>query len=208
MTTLVVGPDEREYCVHRDLLSARSPYFAGASKDEWKEGQERRVPLPDDEHIAVEFYVQWIYAGKIFSRPSTKDGDSSELSELVGAFVFGEKVQDDDFRDAVIDSVIASIHTPDEKGECWYPTGSTADRACDGTPEGSPLRRLMVDLHLHHGRRAWLSDVNNVDFVKDLVGELYLDRDRERQVDPTASHLKSCGYHQHGEDLPCYSEIL
>lgn len=208
MTTLVVGPDELEYCVHRDLLSSRSPYFAAAAKEEWKEGQDCRVPLPDDEHVAVEFYVQWIYAGKIFSRPSANDEDSTELLDLVGAFIFGEKVQDADFRDAVIDSLIASVHTLDEKEECWYPAGSTIDKAYDGTPEGSPLRRLMVDFHLHHGRRAWLIDVKSVDFMRDLAGELYLDRDRERQTDPTASHLKSCGYHLHGEALPCYSEIL
>lgn len=126
----------------------------------------------------------------------------------MAAFVFREKVQDDDFRDAVIDSVIASIHTLDEKGKYWYLTGSTIDRAYDSTPEGSPLRRLMVDLHYHHSRWAWLNDVKNVDFVKDLAGELYLDRDCERQVDPTASYLKSCSYHQYGEALLCYSEIL
>jgi len=57
MTTLVVGLEEREYCVHQDLLSAHSPYFTASLKDEWIEGQERRIPLPDNEHVAVEFYV-------------------------------------------------------------------------------------------------------------------------------------------------------
>jgi hypothetical protein len=50
--------------------------------------------------------------------------------------------------------------------------------------------------------------VKSVDFMGDLAGELYLDRDREGQADLTASHLNSCGYHLHGEALPCYSEIL
>jgi hypothetical protein len=44
--------------------------------------------------------------------------------------------------------------------------------------------------------------------VKDLAGALYLGRDCGRQANPTASHLVSCGYHQHGEASLCYSEAL
>jgi hypothetical protein len=176
VTTLVAGPDEREICVHQDLLCARSPYFVAAAKEDWKEGQERRVPLLHDKYAAVGLYVQWIYGGKIFSRPSKGDVDYSpthgEIPDLVDAFVFGEKIQDGDFKDAVIDSVTASINVPDKDGKCWYPVGPVVDRAYEGTPEGSPLRRLMVDIHLHHGRRQWLDGATNIDFVKDLAGEL------------------------------------
>jgi hypothetical protein len=211
VTTLVAEPDEREIRVHQDLLCARSPYFAAAAKEHWKEGQERRVPLLHDKYVAVGLYVQWIYGGKIFSRPSKGDGDHnpahSEVSDLVEAFVFGEKIQDGDFKDAVIDSVIASINIPGKDGKCWYPVGPVIDRAYEGTPEGSPLRRLMVDIHLHHGRRDWLDRATNIDFVKDLAGDLYVDRDCKRRVNPTAAHLKSCGYHQHGKDGLCYSEV-
>lgn len=157
-------------------------------------------------------YIQWLYGRKIFSRPTEAEGneDSSygELSLLVDAFVFGEKVQDGDFKDAVIDAVIASINVRDKTGECWYPCGSTVDRAYEGTPDGSPLRRLMVDIHVHHGGRQWLDGVTSVDFLKDLAGDLYIDRDTSMRSNPTNSRLKSCGYHQHSESLPCYSVAM
>jgi hypothetical protein len=75
-----------------------------------------------------------------------------EFNVLIGAFVFGEKVQDGDFKDAVIDTVAAL----DEKGTCWYPTGRLVDRAYTGTPGGSPIRRLLVDMYAFHSRRDWL----------------------------------------------------
>ena len=39
-----------------------------------------------------------------------------EFNVLIGAFVFGEKVQDGDFKDAIIDALIYTVATPDEKG--------------------------------------------------------------------------------------------
>jgi hypothetical protein len=212
MITLV-GPDEREYHVHQDLLCAHSPYFAAASRKDWKEGQEHRIPLLCDNFTAVGLYVQWIYCGKIFSRPGTAEGEDqdgqpySELRLLVEALIFGEKIQDGAFKDAVIDSLIASINTPGKDDKCWYPSGSMVDRVYEGTPEGSPLRRLMVDIHVNHGGRKWLEGVTNMDFLKDLAGDLYIDRESETyRANPTASHLKSCGYHHHDEDGLCYSE--
>jgi hypothetical protein len=186
VTTVVAGPDEREIRVHQYLLYARSPYFAAAAKEDWKEGQERRVPLLHDKYVAVGLYVQWIYGGNIFSRPSKEDGDHSaahsQVSDLVEAFVFGEKLQDGDFKDAVIDSVIASINVPGKDGKCWCPVGPVIDRAYEGTPEGSPLRRRIVDILLHHGHRDWHDRATNIDFVKDLAGDLYVDRGCTRRV--------------------------
>lgn len=215
MTTLLVGPDELEYHVHQDLLSARSPFFTAAAKKDWKEGRENHIPLLCDNFTAVGLYVQWIYGGRILSCPSTAECEGQdgqpyrELPLLIEAFVFGEKIQDGDFKDAVIDSIIASINIPGKDDKCWYPSGSTVDRAYEGTPEGSPLRRLMADIHVNHGGREWLEGVTNIDFVKDLAGDLYVDRESTTfRANPTASHLKSCGYHDHGEDRPCYSETM
>lgn len=67
--TLLVGEEEDQYVVHEDLLCSRSPFFAAAVKKAWNEGQERRVPLPDDNNDVIKLYAQWLYGGRIFSRP-------------------------------------------------------------------------------------------------------------------------------------------
>lgn len=155
ITTLVVGAEERKYHVHQGLLSSSSPYFAAAIKEEWVEGQKRRIPLLDDSAAAVDLYVQWLYGRRIFSRQSSeklKDGQE-ELGVLIDGFVFGEKIQDGEFKDAVIDAITSSVSTIGKDDKYWYPSGEKADRVYKGTPAGSPLRRLLVDMHVHHGRR-------------------------------------------------------
>jgi hypothetical protein len=156
ITTLAVGEEGVEYKVHETLLSERSEFFASASKAEWKEGQEHRIPLPDDTPSIVVLYVQWIYSGKILSRTTPVEEEGADEQEcknesafdlLISGFVFGEKIQDGNFKDAVIDALVHTVTTPNEKGVCWYPTKSWVDQAYVGTPEGSPIRRLLVDMY-------------------------------------------------------------
>jgi hypothetical protein len=215
VTTLVMGTDGCEFLVHQNRLYERSPYFAAATKEDWKEGQEHRIPLPDDNPSGVGLYIQWIYGGRIFSRPSERESEINdkpiynETSLLVEGFIFGEKIQDGDFKDAIIDAMILSINTLGKDDKHWYPSGPAVDRAYEGTPEGSPLRKLMVDIHVNHGSRKWLEAVTNIDFVKDLAEDLYVDRESTAfRTNPTAAHLKSCGYHHHGAKGPCYSEMM
>jgi hypothetical protein len=43
---------------------------------------------------------------------------ADESSVLVRAYVFGEKIQDGDFQDAVIDALVHSIAMPYKSGNC------------------------------------------------------------------------------------------
>jgi hypothetical protein len=90
---------------------------------------------------------------------------------------------------------------------CWYPTKQWVDQAYNGTPEGSPIRRLLVDMHMNHGREDWLDGKKNVDFLADLAGCLLLDRmEQLLSMDPTMPAVSGCRYHHHdGEKMGCYS---
>jgi hypothetical protein len=206
-----------EYQVHETLLSERSRFFASASKAEWKEGQDHRVPLPDDTPSVVDLYVQWIYSGRILSRksPVEEEADEQECKNesafdlLIGGFVFGEKVQDGDFKDAVLDALVHTVTTPNEKGVCWYPTGNWVHQAYVGTPEGSPIRRLLVDMYTYQGKDDWLYGQKNVDFLADLAGNLLVERRKiqsQQHKGPTSPNANGCKYHHHGKEDQCYSE--
>jgi len=208
ITTLVVGVDEREYQVHQDLLSSNSPYFTAAVKEEWKEGQQRRIPLPDDSPAAVDLYIQWLYSSRIFSQQPLEKLEEGydELQILIDGFIFGEKIQDGDFKDAIIDALIASVSTVGKEDKYWYPSGEKADRVYKATAPGSPLRRLLVDMHVHHGLRGWVEDGANPEFLTDLVRDLLDVCDVSHKSDPTRQDVSSCPYHHHGDDAQCYSE--
>lgn len=242
--------------MHKALFCEASDFFASALKEEWKEGQKHRVPLPDDDASVVDLYIQWLYVCRIVIRERSveeekdekdedkkdeqevkekeedekdeqevkegksqgqegegEEGDQAErknvheFNVLIGAFVFGEKVQDGDFKDAVIDALIHTAATPDEKGACWYPTGQLVNRAYTGTPEGSPIRKLLVDMYVFHGRRRWLDGQKNVDFPGDLARYLLRDRSEHTQaLDSTTPDASGCQYHHHrGGQSACYS---
>lgn len=159
--------------MHKTLLREASGFFASAVKEEWSKGRKQRIPLPDDNALVVDLYLQWLYTRRIITRErlvgedkeakeekqceeEKEDGvekkeeegmNGHEFEVLPGAFVFGEKVQDGDFKDAVVDALIHTVAAPDEKGVRWYPIAQSVDRAYTGTPAGSPIRRLLVDMY-------------------------------------------------------------
>lgn len=62
-------------------------------------------------------------------------------------------MQDGDFKDAIVDALIHTVAAPDEKGMRYYPIAQSVNRAYIGTPKGSPIRRLLVDMYTFHGRK-------------------------------------------------------
>lgn len=192
-----------KFVVHEDILRKDSSFFASACKEEWKQGQEHEIPLWGDESSVVDLYLQWIYTGRIFSRPSdegTSEGEE-ELDTLVGGFIFGEKVQNGDFKDAIVDAIVSSFPvTTSKKKKLRPPPAQCVDKAYGGTPEGSPLRNLLVAMYVTRGRRTWLNGTTNNEFLADLAGRL-LD---ERRWPMAEVVLTDCEFHQHGDDKPCY----
>lgn len=176
-------------------------------KEEWKEGQDRVIPLPTDEPKVVNLYLQWAYRNMIFSRKRTEEQrhDSDEFSLLTDAFVFGEKIQDDHFKDAVVDAIIKSASTPGKGGHLYYPGAATIGRAYEGTPPGSPLRRLMVDFWVQYGGNEWIKTDMNREFLTDLVRELLPIRQPQSHKHPASGNESTCSYHQHDADQFCYS---
>jgi hypothetical protein len=193
--------------VHKELLCEHSPYFQASVKEEWIDPENRIIPLPDDKPYIVNLYVQWIYSDRILSRnPSaTEAHGSTELNTLVYAFVFGEKIQDARFKDAVIDAVIKCTLTPGKDGTTWFPGVKAINHAFEGTPPESPLRRLLVDLWARNGRADWDRKGLNSDFTTTLIGELFAHREQRFDPHPTDGKTSTCSYHQHGDDHLCYA---
>lgn len=204
--TLAVGDDLEEQNVHEELLCEHSDFFTAALKKEWQEGQERRVPLPTDRPEIVDLYVQWLYRAKLFTRPFIEDagGDCVESTLLVKLFVFGEKVQDGRVRDAAIDALVMAMNTEDKDGKRWFPTGRVGD-AYDGTPSGSPLRRLFVDMYVSRGDDTWIEGTEPTEFLADLSRALITSHRDRPNPDPISAEVSTCQYHHHVEDTKCYA---
>jgi hypothetical protein len=68
------------------------------------------------------------------------------------------------------------------------------DKACNGTPEGSPLRKLLVAIYVARRSRKWLQGVANVDFLADLAGGLLDERKAPAYLNRTKLDLKGCWF--------------
>jgi hypothetical protein len=65
--TLVVGPDQRLFAAHQDVLS-HSPMLAAACQDMFFEANARRINLPDEEPEVFSCVLEYLYKGDYYPR--------------------------------------------------------------------------------------------------------------------------------------------
>jgi hypothetical protein len=73
----------------------------------WKEAQERTIKLPEDDPEVFSVYQEWLYDGLIHTGSQTLfPATDDEYEALVKAYILGEKLMDQDFKDATIDATL------------------------------------------------------------------------------------------------------
>lgn len=129
------------------------------ARKKWLEGQSRILELPEDKPTTVGGYLEWLYSRSIQVENPKKRG-VHEYRHLTGLYVFGEKIQDDDFCDAVMQAMAKECDRHDEDGDCtgWVPSNREIRTLYDGTLAGSPARRFVVDVHVACGDVDWLKE--------------------------------------------------
>jgi len=60
--TLVVGPDQRLFAAHEDVL-CHSPFFATALRGQFFEANAKRIDLPDEEPEVLSSILEYLYKG-------------------------------------------------------------------------------------------------------------------------------------------------
>lgn len=92
-------------------------------------------------------YAHWLYSSNIPTRDfDDTDGTRNDpiWIDLANAFVFGEKIMDRKYQRDIIETIAAvQSHAPD------FPCAEAFAIVYDGTPEGSPARRLLADMYAH-----------------------------------------------------------
>ncbi|KAK3711482.1 hypothetical protein LTR37_009661 [Vermiconidia calcicola] len=134
---VVVGSEKKHFIVHKDVITCRSPFFAAASAERWNNsGDVKPIELPDEDPKIFSTYLQWLYHAEVV----VEDKPNNEFSELIKAYIMADKFGDLTCANAIADEIIRSgiIHN-------CIPTVSDIHTAFEDTPDGSPLRKLLVD---------------------------------------------------------------
>lgn len=149
---LVVGAQLEAFNVHQGLLCATSEFFKRALKPEWtkQKTDPYTIDLSEDSREVVALYVRWLYRGELQlvglheTAPDFEDTTAASgkvFNSLAAAYTYGEKIMDVKFKNAVVLKFLEA-----KRVFSWYPSCGVAKRVYQGTPAGSPLRRLLIDI--------------------------------------------------------------
>jgi hypothetical protein len=140
------------------LLTARSRFFQKALFGNWKEAEDRVVNLPEDDPALFADYIHVLYTGDTpgLSNPETISNGGESTRMLCKLCVLAEKLDDVGTKNTVIDALLCSLTKPQTDGNIYLPGRVSVGIIYDGTPEGSPARRLMTDLYAYRYREECL----------------------------------------------------
>lgn len=198
------------YTVHKNLICEHSQFFKTATKQEWLEESQEPIHLPEDDPDVFQVYLHWLYTNTLPTRINTSGWiGNAEYIQLAKAYVLGDKLQDGDFQDVVIDMIVDKCKWQSIDGGKWYPAGEIVQKIYDNTLSNSKARCLLVDIYVSHGSGSWLYDYSKPhDIPKEFIYDLTVSFLDKRKNDPM---IKSslCEYHQHSPGAKnCYRTRL
>ncbi|KAJ9610278.1 hypothetical protein H2200_005055 [Cladophialophora chaetospira] len=68
---VIVGPLQREFTIHKNLICATSDFFQAALTGGFVEGAEQKVPLPEDDPQLFQVVYDWLCSGRLGDGAST-----------------------------------------------------------------------------------------------------------------------------------------
>jgi hypothetical protein len=183
--------------IHKDVLCATSQFFKSAAKPEWSElrAEPHDLKLPIDQPAADAFpvYQHWLYSGKL---PISGEPVPQVFESLAKAYALGEVLLDTRFRNDVIDTIIVTWN------ECRYsPIGKPVAIIYEGTPPGSPARRLVSEMcaFMFHDHPSWMNELGHcpTDFFGDVLKVMAKFRNGTLEPERPWPWEESCeGYHE------------
>jgi hypothetical protein len=162
--------------VHGTHLTRDSDFFKASLRKEWVEGQTRVIKLPEEDPETMAHYMTFVYHKKLPFEdiiPKEFSHFKARWPILIDLYVYGERFLCRLIQNAVIKELIHITRTKSINGGIYFPIRANVDKVYRGTPEGSPLRQLMVDMHAIRGKKDWLSENVNAKFLLDLAKEFY-----------------------------------
>jgi hypothetical protein len=209
MIELIVGPEEKLFRVHKNILCENIPYFDKMFNSNFKEGQELKASFPEDTSESFDVLLGWVYFGKI-RRISSKDEPKTVLWNAFNVYSLGDKLCIEEFMDSVIDVYITWLAT---NGLLLGP--EQISDGFDETPVGSPFQRFLSHM-LHYTittyRSLNLSRLFSISDMDEVLGSNHELRlalltrimsQRSGVPVETPIRSKKCNFHHHTEKEPC-----
>jgi len=120
-----------------------------------------------------------------------------EWERLTSAYIFGDKIQDGDYKDAAIDALIQKV-----LNEKSYPIHKTR-KIYENTVGGDSARRLWIDWFVYINDAEWMDEAKRNYYTEDFLFDLSQALMKSIRVKVAPYEDNTCVYHIHGQK-PCY----
>lgn len=213
MITFIVGTTpQQKFLIHEGVLGTSSEFIRLALRGEWKEATERTIPMPDDDPAVFSVYQSWLYSSRFVTRSDdTTSATDPEYKVLVQAYILGEKLMDQNFKDSVADALVEKFqdfrHFDTSLAAIKRFDTSLPGLVFSSTPPGSPLRRLWLEFYFNFGAAEWVDSEPNENGTSTEFLVEFSRFSMRRRVGTAPSWrdmmFLSCVFHEHGLE-PCY----
>ncbi|KAL8852197.1 MAG: hypothetical protein Q9221_002907 [Calogaya cf. arnoldii] len=142
VVTVLVGPDETPFHIHKGLLCSKSEYFRAAFEGSFKEAKEGKIHLKDEEPESFQYYAMWIYNSKLdlLAAANTTRLDVNDYCRL---YMLAEKFGSHTLQNLAIDR----IH--EHERPSFDLDVPTVTQVYKHTLPGSRLRKTLVELQAY-----------------------------------------------------------
>lgn len=206
-----IGPDRRQWSIHRNLLCHHSTYFEAeflgneVSKAEKRSG-EQSLELPDEDPAGFELLVKWLYQGRLDDMSNMTDEAKYDYSVACHKLYMLCEKFDLPLKNEAIDRYRQGLREAQ-----LVPDAEEINEIYSRSPPGSPFRKLMTqiaarqimdpdsDKDAESYRKCF---ENNPDFAVDMVNAIKVGTGGVLFTDPTAG--RECDYHDHSHGQICY----
>ncbi|TVY50521.1 hypothetical protein LCER1_G005360 [Lachnellula cervina] len=187
LVTLVVGPEKKEFVVHKEFACQYSPVFKAAFNSEFEEGQTQRYALEDVTEPVARLLVNWLYMQQLdICRYGTGVEQTAKALNLCQLWVLAGKLNlaltmrdlgtterqnhNNSFVKTRLQNLI--VHTFQEiKRDTNITPTNCINYVYENTAEGSPLRKIFVHQCACYLDRTWFRKYPQ-QFPKDFFVDL------------------------------------
>ncbi len=131
MVDVFVGPERKQFHLHKDLLCDRSSYFQKAFEGDFKESRENSMDLAEDEVAAFELFVDWLYSGRLTEVPN----DEGNGWPYIHLYILATKFTLESLANTTMDRLQEYFAAARR-----FPNGQQINHIWDNTPCKSKLR--------------------------------------------------------------------
>ncbi|KAI4103907.1 MAG: hypothetical protein LQ339_004024 [Xanthoria mediterranea] len=194
-----VGPSNTMFKIHKGLLCDRASYFRAVYQNpgDWKEKSEGLALTAVDPNTFQRFML-WLYFNNILDNFETVQ--SVPGLELINCYFFADERGIPAMQNHVIDAILERVRITKtifvkHQRLIW-----------DNTPDGSPLRRLLVDvlaMTTNNIPEMLQTDEKRESYTKSFIADVLVAKCRHPTIISGAEFLKRrCEYHIHDEADP------